>query len=793
MATDHDFLIDLRTRIDAQLAPPPPPVVIPPPSIASLAQTSGPVGTSVTIAGANFGATQAGSTVTFNGIPAGTAVTWTDAGLAVVVPNGATTGNVLVIVGGVASNGVPFTVLPPHAPMLCWTYARQAIWDRMKAENHVWYTMLLAQATAGSATYGNLGLWGALAYHMSGDPAYAAMAYTRLQAAFASATATSLDSVREYATERVLVAQWIWDTLTPAEQTTVLGQLDNMFTVELSRPSMPAATPERTNDSDQVVGAYFGLAWYHLAFGAIHPQATTFFQHVQVGGLTSTGNDRLTLRNCITNYISMAAGGEWIEGTEYNLGTMGLLLRGVDGVRTMTGLDYFPEVTAWRADCAKGLAHRLTPNRTQSLQWGDNQEPHILRVWAQVTAAMNVDDPIARQLVADLVTQYGALGSSVQPVARGFLLYDPYGSTTPINTLPLVYDAPGQGILSSRTSWADPLASQFMSHVPPIAPAGRVDHFVGSFADLQLYRKAGWALTHPQAYQGHVVVTGDGCNVMLQCGYGCPSEFYGARVVQSAADYTYVAGTAGGNILGNKSYYPPETFWYEWSRATLFIPGGPTDTIIVFDRTHVIDPTILPHWSQTSGRGYSTAQMAKILAAPFRRWYWHAPTEPQISGTHADWPIGSGETARVTWNRTDIAAATVNEAVAWTTDSTAVSERKWHLHLTPSPDSAGFQALITVLEFGPQMATITPLDLGDVQGVQVDRPGEAPLVALFNAIPGPALADPAYIDGRVSGTYQASVPAVLQTVRLRTTPVSYTPPSGSRVWYPETATGVVVA
>jgi RHS repeat-associated protein len=79
------------------------------PSIASLSPTSGTVGTSVTITGANFGSSQGTSTVAFNGT-AGTPTSWSATSIAVPVPSGATTGNVVVTVGGIASNGVSFTV-----------------------------------------------------------------------------------------------------------------------------------------------------------------------------------------------------------------------------------------------------------------------------------------------------------------------------------------------------------------------------------------------------------------------------------------------------------------------------------------------------------------------------------------------------------------------------------------------------------------------------------------------------------------------------------------------------------
>ena len=80
------------------------------PTITNLAPNSGPVGASITITGTNFGATQGSSTVTFYNNQAATVTSWSATSIAVTVPAGATTGNVVVTVGGVASNGVSFTL-----------------------------------------------------------------------------------------------------------------------------------------------------------------------------------------------------------------------------------------------------------------------------------------------------------------------------------------------------------------------------------------------------------------------------------------------------------------------------------------------------------------------------------------------------------------------------------------------------------------------------------------------------------------------------------------------------------
>src|SRR5205809_566596 len=81
------------------------------PSITSLSVASGPVGTSVTITGRNFGSTQGTSTVKFNGTTA-SVTAWASSSITATVPSGATTGNVVVTVSNQASNGVSFTVVP---------------------------------------------------------------------------------------------------------------------------------------------------------------------------------------------------------------------------------------------------------------------------------------------------------------------------------------------------------------------------------------------------------------------------------------------------------------------------------------------------------------------------------------------------------------------------------------------------------------------------------------------------------------------------------------------------------
>jgi hypothetical protein len=102
------------------------------PAIDTLNPIVGSVGAAVTIQGGGFGSTQGTSAVTFNGTVA-TVTNWSDAAVSVTVPAGATSGNVVVTVNGVASNGMPFTVYQPFGSG--YQYRQALILDHRKVAN----------------------------------------------------------------------------------------------------------------------------------------------------------------------------------------------------------------------------------------------------------------------------------------------------------------------------------------------------------------------------------------------------------------------------------------------------------------------------------------------------------------------------------------------------------------------------------------------------------------------------------------------------------------------------------
>jgi hypothetical protein len=105
---NHNLTVDLTIEHnDSKVTVPA--IVPPPPVITTLSPYSGLTGASVVISGANFGALQGTSTVKFNGVTA-TPTNWAANSITATVPASATSGPVVVTVGGVASNGITFSV-----------------------------------------------------------------------------------------------------------------------------------------------------------------------------------------------------------------------------------------------------------------------------------------------------------------------------------------------------------------------------------------------------------------------------------------------------------------------------------------------------------------------------------------------------------------------------------------------------------------------------------------------------------------------------------------------------------
>ena len=672
-----------------------------------------------------------------------------------------------------------------RSPKLLWTAERQAVWSRMKTEDRKskagqWYEILKKNAEC-ACKYGDNGTWATVMYQITGEAKYVKLAWTRLANGFLKSTGKALvgNYAREYSAEMVLMYDWLYPGLTASQRQQFLAKLNEMFTLLAAGNQHTTTMPIRTSDTDQTVGSYFGFAFFALATGDHNPTADDLFASSFIGGLDATGSGRTTLRNAIKEYVTeLAAGGEWMEGSDYNRGTVRLLALGAEGVRTATGVDHFPEVTAFVRDVALRQIYMLTPDRKSSVQWGDEQSPRLvaseLFSWQTtngILAGLTQDDadsgPYIQRLVYDLADQYGMTGYlSSEPLARFFLLFNPYARSAAPTTLPVSWFSPGQGMLVVRNGWTD-TSTLVAVHMP--TNHGNVDHQVSYFGDFQIYRKGTWALTHPMSYAGPSL-RGDGTNAMIIGSFSSMAQFKRVTAYEHGADggYTYIAGTTGGQKSGEGLYDPPPTFLHEWTRSIVYLPSHDerSDTLVVYDRTNAQNPKDLPKFERY--RRSSPDEQSAILDMPaLKQWVIHMPVDPMVSADGISWTLPDQQQVSVdTLLPQPQRRLVYDERKLWTS-RVPVAERKWQVRIVPATERQWdtFLNVVQVFDSGTSLTnSVLRSEDKSLEGVLVKRGGHDDVVALFNGASGPALSDTR--KGAVS-VFDAKVDTTLERARLR--------------------------
>ena len=367
-----------------------------------------------------------------------------------------------------------------RTPKLFWTPERQAVWNRMRAENHPWWQQIKANAdlsgTSG-ARYADLGQWATMAYQVTGGPIYAEKAFAEADNSLKGAAApdSSRNFTREHFIEYAWMYDWLYPALTPAQRSQWVDSLNFWADLCLGNTSVTWGT--RLSDSDETTGHYFGIILWDLASAGSNSRAGSFISDGQTGGLDKTGNSRNNMRNAVADYVRRAVGGVWIESTKYNMGTLQLLLMGADGVETATGVDHFPEIQPLRKEIALAQMHEVTPDLKRAFQWGDNEEPRDLNrdrrmSLMTILAGLLQGDPTIGPAAKSF---RDAIQGSQEPGFRWMIFGNPYAASADFRAiLELGHIAPRMGVLLSRDTW-QPAGSLFASHM-----AGRstVDHEV---------------------------------------------------------------------------------------------------------------------------------------------------------------------------------------------------------------------------------------------------------------------------------------------------------------------------
>ena len=556
-------------------------------------------------------------------------------------------------------------------PRLIWTKKRQFVWNRMRADNLPWYRLLKDNADrtgTGAERYGDDGAWAATMFQVTGEATYARKALGKVRQTLA--TTFSANFIRDLFAESVWIYDWIYPALTPAERDELIAGFNRMATYAVGDD--PTHRGMRTEDSDETTGYYFGLVFVDLATGPENPLAgrwTTGEIHnpfrLPVGGLDVTGPGRTTARNAIADFIRISAGGDWLESAQYNPETLAYLWMGIEGVKTATGVDHFPEATALSRQVAAAMAAQVTSDLTQRIQWGDDEHPRdfrsrMFRFTTQLgmVAGLNQDNPegqAAQGLLLDLAAKYGWTGYlSAEPWSRLFPFYNPYAARGTWAARPSAHYASGMGHLAVRQG-----ASLFSAFAGTRTGA---DHGIEYMGDFQLYRNGEWAVTHPLGYGTAALAVGTVNSVAL-AGLNAMAT-RGPVVEQHGADWWALSMSTSGSYYWPGYYDPPPAFVTQWQRGLVYFQEGGADVIVIRDSLVTANPMALPKLA----RYYPTDQ-AKITAANgLAEWQIHALTRPTITGSRVEWTTPGGQPVRVyTLAPGDAVQTIIDEKTQWPT------------------------------------------------------------------------------------------------------------------------------
>jgi len=619
-------------------------------------------------------------------------------------------------------------------------------WNTALAADHPWAKLLMDNANASGTTgqrYSDYGDYGTYAYLLTGDVAYADKAWTIIQTHLHPSTDLNfLRGIPKFALlYHGLKQGGYWDLHANRRQQFV-DMLNTWSDATLDHAGF------RYSDSDQIVAALGITAWSLISQGE-NSQAERFLTDPRLGGLNVTSTERTNVRNSIADYCRRAAGGQWIEGTGYNMETLAELIQATEGVRAVMGKDYFPEVTAYYQEAAISEMALITPDMHASLQWGDNQWPRHLQNWYRVAtlgmlAGVTQDTPTGEYIqdfLRDYANTHGWRGdlATAEPWGHVFFAFNPLAPEAdwrahPAFAVPAggvaVSDNPGQGLTFIREGTGN---NATLAGLQNYIPTG-VDHALPNAWDFQLYHSGEWVFTRPVGYANG----GLSANTMLAAGYGVVSEATGRTgyEVGASGSFVYTAGSTGGSTVWNGYYGPPETFIHEMTRSMFYLPAGTAGgvpTLISFDRANVDQPNL---------EGYHYAiDRDQITNSPLKQWAFHAPVMPTVTasagGTALTWQTKGGQDVRI-----DVLADNMGVEVAQTTTSViggflhAPEDQRYVSRLTPTTYQK-WDTVASVMQAGELTPGVSNTKVssagGEAKGVLVHRPGVNDVVVLFNA------------------------------------------------------------
>lgn len=312
-----------------------------------------------------------------------------------------------------------------------------SVYSRMKDENHpAWQRLIWVadQTNTKSQQSGDGGKAPAIAYKITGNVAYANAWYDFTNNSDFSSSLSD-NSIRREFLFNVVEANLVWDGLSKDKQDVIQKRLLDTVKHVLGDSTDPKNQFEfRKGDSDQTIGAYFGILAYDAMFGTNYLDSTVA-SGSQPGGLFTNQSDLSldTARNNIYNYCTRQDG-FWIESSEYNLTTYLLLAMGYQvALSFFNGVDNFPEIKNALCRGAEQMAATTFNKLDGWLQWGNEDFPRMYdgRIFQYLQTVLSLGGITKNnkliKIGQDFIAKYNVwFTPKYCPWSATFLFYNPY-------------------------------------------------------------------------------------------------------------------------------------------------------------------------------------------------------------------------------------------------------------------------------------------------------------------------------------------------------------------------------
>ncbi len=514
--------------------------------------------------------------------------------------------------------------LPVSGPVL--TPAQQERLQALLAQKHPW-AMCVKLLADWHNPYADLGQWDTLAWVMTGDATYAR---TAIQAALAgfSEMPGNANETRENFIHWALHYAWLRDQMTLDERLEYRRRLRIWSAVVLDLHTTPTFGT-RLDDSDVVVGHHLGLAVTRLVT-ADEP----LIEDLLAATPGPKGSTFEAQRATIAAFCERAQGGEWIESSSYNSGTLSLLFLGVGAV----GLEGYPEVAELGRQVAEWLPWTFTPDLKDSAEWGDDSWAHNPELWSRVSllgqlCGLGLDTTGSARVMVDQLTR------DVFPYpSYWYDLYRPLYVFDPTSPLPDVPPAPPRGFRAATgVGLALHRGDDHLLQVNAPNPVG-VDHQVYTNAEVRLWLGGEWVLDCPRGYAQQ----SDTVNAAILSGLGPMRD---RKLLSATGDdrSARVSWRTGGSYVGPVYYDPPPNFLNAYTRTVDFeLPAQ----LVVTDTFDGADPLQLPKFDRYYGDVRHSVQNRPALWTVV----WNCPTQPVATPDGYRWQTPGGRTVHLTFS-----------------------------------------------------------------------------------------------------------------------------------------------